>query len=567
MSLYSYFAKSETSFSASDGKFILGTGDTNPNTGHVDNGCFTRLGFQEIIHGSLKRLNEFPEIARRAQILRRLSGEYGWAGTHGHSLLEQSLYSIIDQAKSKNNGLSLFDCNTAMWRDVDYEWDLSLKFDAQTFLAAILARRSGDPFAVWLRGHAMQKLSGHPIVFEGGQKFIADSVRRERYKNWLKPSADYILHHLGEMIEGVPYDKWFMIEGKPLFDGEIVDDSGMSQEELRAKRFMPSFDLIVDGIKVRIFCTVDFAYLVEDGLRIADLKTGKAKESYSYQLGLYGFAVTQMFPGRFDPEQISFRLMYPAIEGDDKYVSEKFDSKKLEEVRQTTEEKIRKILGAFSELGSRDTTTRDALQSFVDTYPEKDAACIWALSKYSREGKWPKSMPQVRKAYPLELYKDYEPTYFKPEVPSKADVMQFMLQRFSPLELGRGFKVKMPEIVHKLEKIIEHRNAKGKDNTGLERVLDLELSRILTIDQRIGKIIDERNGREKVDNLWVNLALAQELCPSGSAEEFLNNFDPSHLRVILAHKTPANGVSDIPEHCPNCTFLNICDPGKQTMAG
>lgn len=531
MALYDYL-KSNISMSVSSAKEILGSGEINVETGHVDHGCFTRLGFAELTRGSLRRVDDFPPAARRALVLSRISGEYGWAGTLGHELLEQSFYHEIDVGKGRNVNGSLLDCNTRMWEKFDREWDRSLRFDAQTYLHAMQAKISGDPFPVWLKGHAKRKLEASPINFdENSTGFLrSDHQERQRFKDWLRPSADYILHHLNDMIEHTPYNKWYMIEGKKLSEGDIITDGNQTQEQMRNKRIQPSFDLEVDGIKIRVFCTLDFAYLVNDGLRIADLKTGKAKESYSYQLGLYGFCVTQMFPGEFDPEQISFRLMYPAIDKEEKYVTEKFDSAKLEEVRRTTEDKIRKILGAFSSVGERETATVAALQSLVDTYPVKDAVAIWCLAHYNSKGQWPKKIPQIRQPYPLEIHRDYEAKYFSPEVPSKADVMLFMTTRFSPQELGQGFKHKFPDI-----------------------------------DAKIEAIVKAKEGKEPIENLSVNLTLRERICESMTAEDFIDQYDPSHLRVILTHKTPANGAEEIPEHCPGCKFYNICDPGKMAF--
>ncbi len=114
MGLFDYFSESTPTFSVSRSKSILGTGEANQHTGHIDEGCLLKQGFAEMTHGSLRRVDEFPPAARRALVLSRVSGEYGWAGALGHELLEHSLYQTIDEAKEPAAQGSLLDCNTSI---------------------------------------------------------------------------------------------------------------------------------------------------------------------------------------------------------------------------------------------------------------------------------------------------------------------------------------------------------------------------------------------------------------------------------------------------------------------
>lgn len=527
--------QSTPTYSISYAKAILGTGDVNENTGHIDQGCELKgLGFPQQIHGALRRIDDYPPTTARAYVLRQIAGKHSWAGTHGHSYMEDVMYHMMDLRKNPLLEPRFAEIKAERIALMRSEWTESEDYDFQSALLKLIARRSGDPRILWIKDHADKLLAGQAINYNENSLSNQIKTSQELFENiidWLRPTLDYMPEHVSEMIEGADISDWFLLEGKRLIDGQLVAPNGETQEELRKKRSQPSFDMDVDGEKVRIYCTLDFAYQTKKGLTIADLKTGKLKaETYLDQLYLYALAVMELYPNHFEPEQISFRLMFPSAPEGSKYINETFDSNKLKLVREKTKEDIRKILGTYSGLGSPETITRQALQSYVDTFPKKDAYALWTLGKFFHEKRWPKSMPQVRNPYPLEMHRDFTPETFVPQVPTKQEVTDYLLTYLSPNEFAKGLvrEDRKFEYEKRIERIIEHRISTN----------------------------------QKTDNIYINNIIAEELLPSKGADDILKAFNPSHLRMKLTFNTPANGADEVPEHCPGCHFFSICDAGQ-----
>lgn len=517
--MYNYFGGK--SFSASQAKHLIGSGEQNQYTKHIDVGCEFRAGFGQWKYLGMARTKDFPEAARRAKVLSLLEPEHGYFGNRAHQYLEESLFNKIDQEKNPSAYKDPEERRAAFWEERRSEWQQSTHLDEQTFIADRIYRRR-ESRAVWMRSHALEKLAGRAI------DPVRDREEFEKLCEWVRPSIDLITENLEELTENTPIVDWHTIEGRRLIDGEIISPGNRSQEELRAERSQPSVKVIVDGVEVEMFCTIDFARRVGDNLVVDDLKTGKTKESYSYQLGLYGYYLSLMYPGEFEPGQIKFRLMYPSLDRENRYHVESFDAQKLSAIEAETKRKIRQILSHYTPLGTAPASSDEALQSLIDTFPESEALCLWTLSKFKHDGVWPESAPTVRKPYPLEFAKGYGPAHFKPDIPTPSDVLTFMTTNFSPIEMGLGYRSRFPDFQERINNIIEKR----------------------------------RSVAQSVDYEWINQILRMEFCPTLKAIDFLQGFDAGHLRVALAHLATATGVLNTPENCPRCTYYNICDQGR-----
>lgn len=506
-------------YSTSTGNMALGTGEVNEKNGHIDEGCLLKYAFNgPVAHHGIRGGDRFPNIVQQAAIRRKVQGEESWIGNKGHDLFEDSLLAMADRLKGRAEAPAQAELEKEMWELFSFEWKRSLGYDALSFLHDLQFKRSGEKDPVWLQAHAKSFFSGNPVKPE------RDYAQYELYREKTAVTADFIAEHLSRMIEDTPFERWAILEGKELENGDVKAPDGMNQAEARAQQVKPSFDVEVDGVLVRVFCTIDFAYWHPNGdLVVADLKTGKVKEAHWEQTGLYGFSIVNQHP-EIDPEQIVFRLMYPKS---DEFPTRRFTAHELERTQERTKERIRKLLERFVSLNDSKLDLMDAggatgvnsLQSLSRTYAPRDAQAIWTLGFFKRHGEWPTKLPLLEGQ---SLHADRT-------APTPAEVSHFLIQKLSPIEFTSGLVSEAGQAQLLAEGVMQ-----GVHDHGV-----------------------------KVTNEAANRKIVRRLVPSLAPMDLVSQFSVNHIKIALPENFPPIGAVNTPDWCPGCVFHSICQPGQE----